>query len=308
MTPPFKRYPLIIRVLLMFSMFMFNMGVISFMATRLAELLFGIEDASAILQGTLSQPGDVDVFLFIQGLTSIGGFVLTSMMFAVLETGEFKNRLGLTVPVALKLIAVTIVAIITAQFFIEFLVSINKLIPLPSSLSFLAEYQQKTEELTNAMMSFKDVGHFITTTIVMAVIPAIGEEFFFRGLLLGGLLRGKVNAVLSIILTGIIFSLSHFEYNNLIAIAALGSFLGYLYYISGSLWLPIIAHFTNNFLAVLLKFLFNLGYISEDVANSETPIYMTVISITLFFALVFLLSRWKQPVTFTEEEETESLN
>lgn len=308
MTPPFKRYPLIIRVLLMFSMFMFNMGVISFMASRLAEVLFGIEDASAILQGTLSQPGDVDIFLFIQGLTSIGGFVLTSMMFAVLETGEFKNRLSLTVPVALKLIAVTIVAIITAQFFIEFLVSINKLIPLPSSLSFLAEYQQKTEELTNAMMSFKDAGHFITTTLVMAVIPAIGEEFFFRGLLLGGLLRGKVNAVLSIILTGIIFSLSHFEYNNLIAIAALGSFLGYLYYLTGSLWLPIIAHFTNNFLAVLLKFLFNLGYISEDVANSETPIYMTVISITLFFALVFLLSRWKQPVTFTEEEETESLN
>ena len=292
----------------MFSMFMFNMGVISFMASRLAEWLFGIEDTSAILQGTLSQPGDVDVFLFIQGLTSIGGFVLTSMMFAVLETGEFKKRLGLTVPVAFKLIGVTILAIIAAQFFIEFLVSINKVIPLPSSLSFLVEYQKKTEELTNAMMGFKDIGHLITTTLVMAVIPAIGEEFFFRGLLLGGLLRGKVNAVFSILLTGVIFSFSHFEYNNLIAIAALGSFLGYLYYLSGSLWLPIAAHFTNNFLAVLLKFLFNVGYISEDVANSETPIYMTVISMTLFFALIFLLRRWKQPAVFTLEEETESLN
>ncbi len=301
MTPPFQRYHLIVRVLLMFSMFMFNMGVISFIATRLAELLFGIEDASVILQGTLSNAGDVDVFLFIQGLTSIGGFVLTSMMFAVLETGEFKNRLSLTKSVSLKLIGVTILAIIAAQFFIEFLVSINKMIPLPSSLSFLVDYQKKTEELTNAMMSFKDVGHFIMTAIVMAVIPAIGEEFFFRGLLLGGLLRGKVNVVVSIVLTGVIFSLSHFEFNNLIAIAALGSFLGYLYYISGSLWLPIVAHFTNNFLAVLLKFLYNLGYISEDVANAETPVYMTVIGITVFMALVFVISRWKQPDTVTEE-------
>lgn len=308
MTPPFKRYPLPLRILLLFSMFLFNMGVVSFIALFLAQKIFSLENAQQVLEGTLNNSNEINAFLFIQGLSSLGGFVLTAMMFAVLESGEFKHYLRLKTVPSIKVIVLAVASILTAQFFIEYLVEINQKIPLPSALSFLNDYQKKAEEITNAMMNFKDIGHLIFVSIVVAMIPAIGEEFFFRGILLGDLLKGKIHPAIAIPVTGLIFAVSHMEYDNTLAIWALGSFLGYIYYVSGSLWLPIAAHFTNNFLAVLMKYFFNLGMISEDVANAKTPLYATIVSLLIFAVFISLFNKWKNPATFVEVEETEPLN
>ena len=308
MTPPFKRYPLPLRILLLFSMFLFNMGVVSFIALFFAQKIFNLENAQQVLEGTLANSNEINAFLFIQGLSSLGGFVLTSMMFAVLESGEFKHYLRIKNLPLVKMIVLAVASILVAQFFIEYLVELNQKIPLPSALSFLNEYQKKAEEITNAMMNFKDIGHLIFVSIVVALIPAIGEEFFFRGLLLGDLLKGKIHPGIAIPVTGLIFAVSHMEYDNTIAIWALGSFLGYLYYVSGSLWLPIAAHFTNNFLAVLMKYFFNLGMISEDVANAKTPLYATIVSLLIFAVFISLFNNWKNPATFVEVEEEEVLS
>ena len=303
MIPPFKRYPLAIRVLLMFSMFLFNMSVISYLAILLAQQLFGLEDAQQILEGTFNSGNDLNAFLFIQGFTSILGFALTSMMVAVLESGEFINHLRVKMVPSIQMVLLAIVAIITAQFFIDFLVKINQLIPIPEALSGLKEMQKNAEKLTNAMMNFTSVGQLFIVSIVVAVIPAIVEEFFFRGLLLGDLLKAKIRPALAIPVTGFIFALIHFEFDNMLAIWALGSFLGYLYYVSGSLWLPIAAHFVNNFFAVLVKYLINVGVITSELANSETPLYITLLSFVFFGGTIYLFNKWRNKPNFIEEEE-----
>lgn len=284
------------------------MGVVSFIALFFAQKIFNLENAQQVLEGTLTNSNEINAFLFIQGLSSLGGFVLTAMMFAVLESGEFKHYLRIKSLPSVKMIVLAVASILVAQFFIEYLVELNQKIPLPSALSFLSDYQKKAEEIINAMMNFKDIGHLIFVSIVVALIPAIGEEFFFRGILLGDLLKGKIHPTIAIPVTGLIFAVSHMEYDNTIAIWALGSFLGYLYYVSGSLWLPIAAHFTNNFLAVLMKYFFNLGMISEDVANAKTPLYATIVSLLIFVVFISLFNKWKNPATFVEVEETEPLN
>ncbi len=304
MVPPFQKYPLVLRLLLMFSMFVFNISVVSFLALTLAQTIFSLPNAHAVVEGTFTNQSEVNAFLFIQGLSSLGGFALTALMFAVLEAGEFKHRLRVVIYPSARLIVMAVAAIIVSQFFIEFLVSINQSIVLPESLQFLKEYQKKSEAITEAMMNFTGIGQFILVSIVVAVIPAIAEEFFFRGLMLGALLRAGKHPLVSILFTGLVFSVSHFGFDNILAIFILGSFLGYLFYISGSLWLPIAAHFTNNFLAVLLKYLFNLGYISSQVAEAKTPIYITLISLVVFSLFIFLFYKWKNPDTFVETEET----
>ena len=281
------------------------MGVVSFIAMFLAQKIFNLENTQSIIEGTFTGANDINAFLLIQGITSLGGFVLTSMMFAVLESGEFKHYLRLKTLPSIKVITLAVSSIVVAQFFIEYLVEINQKIALPPSLSFFAEYQKKAEEITIAMMDFKDLGHLIFVSFVVALIPALGEEFFFRGILLGDLLKGKIHPTIAIPVTGLVFALSHLEFDNTIAIWALGSFLGYLYYTSGSLWLPIAAHFTNNFLAVLMKYCFNLGLISEDMANAKTPLYITVVSLAIFVLFIFLFNKWKNPATFVEVEQIE---
>src|SRR4051812_28426730 len=105
MTPPFLRYPLGIRILLMFSMLLFNLGIMSFLALAAASNLFGLDNMEAVLAGTLKAPKEVYAFLFIQGVSSLGGFVLTALMFSVLETGEFKHHLRMKIYPSLKFIA-----------------------------------------------------------------------------------------------------------------------------------------------------------------------------------------------------------
>lgn len=305
MIPPLQRYPLVLRLMLMFSMFVFNISVVSFLALTFAQSFFNLENINSVSEGIVSSPVEIDAFLFIQAISSLGGFLLTAMMFAVLESGEYKHHLRLKTFPSLKMVLLAAAAVIVSQFFIEYLVSLNQAIELPANLKFLKEYQEKTEALTEKLMSFTGIGQFVVVSVVVAIIPAIGEEFFFRGLILGDLLRGKVRAVIAIPATGLLFAISHFQYDNVLAIWILGSFLGYLYYVSGSLWLPIAAHFTNNFLAVLLKYLFNLGFISKEFAEAQTPLYLTLISVAVFAVFIFLFHKWKNPDTFVEEEETE---
>jgi membrane protease YdiL (CAAX protease family) len=217
-----------------------------------------------------------------------------------LEAGAPFRHLGLTKKPAVKFIALAIFAILVSQFFLDFLVSINQAIPLPENLKFIKDSSKKMEQVTNALLSGTSIIQFIANVVVVAFIPAIAEEFFFRGLLLGDLLKGKVHPAIAIIVTGFIFAIGHAYYENTLAIWALGSFLGYLYYVSGSLWLPIAAHFANNFLGVLLKYLVNLGVIGNEMANAKTPLYVTFISLAIFGACIFLFYKWKNPATFVE--------
>lgn len=78
-------------------MFLFNMGVVSFIALFFAQKIFNLENAQQVLEGTLTNSNEINAFLFIQGLSSLGGFVLTAMMFAVLESGEFKHYLRIKI-------------------------------------------------------------------------------------------------------------------------------------------------------------------------------------------------------------------
>lgn len=306
MKPPFRNFPLTIRFILMFLLFVFNLGVLSFVGILLIKPLFGVEDAMKVASGVFNSRADINAFLFVQALSSIGGFILTPMMFSVLETGEFKRHLRLHIPASLRFLLLGLVSILVVQFFIEFLVKVNGKIPLPESLAFLRDKEEQMTSLIKALLNFNSVGEFIAVAFVVAVIPAVGEEMFFRGLILGDLLKARVNVAASIIISGLLFAVVHMEYENTLAIWALGGFLGYLYYVSGSLWLPIAVHFVNNFLQVLLKYLHNTGVMQTDLTETSAPLYVTAISVVLFGGCLYLFHQWRNPPDFALSEEFKS--
>jgi len=88
--------------------------------------------------------------------------------------------------------------------------------------------------------------------LTMAVVPAITEEFFFRGLLQGTLQRVLPHKRwLPIILSAGIFALFHGAIVGFPSRMLLGLMLGYLAVDSRNLRLPILLHFLNNTLALL---------------------------------------------------------
>jgi ABC-2 type transport system permease protein/sodium transport system permease protein len=91
----------------------------------------------------------------------------------------------------------------------------------------------------------------------LAVVPAIGEELFFRGYLLGAL-RGKLPAWQAIVLTGAIFGLFHASVGGLITVERivsstfLGLMLGWICWRTASVIPGMLLHMLHNGLMVSL--------------------------------------------------------
>jgi hypothetical protein len=98
-------------------------------------------------------------------------------------------------------------------------------------------------------------GDLFVNLIMIAIIPAIGEELLFRGVLLRILRDWMKNIHVAIIVSALLFSFIHFQFYGFLPRFLMGVAFGYLLHWSGSLWVPIIAHFVNNGTAVVVAFL-----------------------------------------------------
>ncbi len=91
----------------------------------------------------------------------------------------------------------------------------------------------------------------ILSLVVFAILPAIGEEFIYRGLLQTRLIEATHNLHFSVIISALIFAAMHFQPVNLLAIAIMGITLGYVYVLSKNIWYSVLLHFLINAMQVM---------------------------------------------------------
>ena len=109
------------------------------------------------------------------------------------------------------------------------------------------------------LLSPLTVGDLLLQVVVVALVPAICEEVFFRGavqLTLQSLLR---NDHVGILLTAVIFSLAHGDMYGFLPRLLLGLLLGYLFWMTGSIVVSACAHFVNNAVVVVTCHFYNAG-------------------------------------------------
>jgi membrane protease YdiL (CAAX protease family) len=103
---------------------------------------------------------------------------------------------------------------------------------------------------------------FLLNVLLVAVLPAICEEFLHRGLLLQG--TKHIGFTKSIIISSVLFGLIHFNIAQVSYAIVLGLVLGFASVVAKNLWVPIIMHFVNNFIAVYLDFAEANGWLLGD--------------------------------------------
>ncbi len=107
---------------------------------------------------------------------------------------------------------------------------------------------------------------FLTVAAVFALVPAFTEEMLFRGYIQQNYSRA-ISPGRAVLLTGAVFAFFHLSAANLLPLALLGWYIGYIYSKTGDLRVPIAVHFANNFTALLLL-VFSRG--AEDLKSSAT--------------------------------------
>src|SRR5690606_4911795 len=135
---------------------------------------------------------------------------------------------------------------------------------------------------------FHSAGELMFALVIIAILPAVGEEIVFRGLIQNELLRGTRNVHVAIWVAAILFSTIHFQFYGFVPRLLLGALFGYLYYWSGNLMLAILAHFVNNGVSVVALYLYQQGKFAFDIESQEAaPPQMVIISTILTAGLLY---------------------
>lgn len=164
---------------------------------------------------------------------------------------------------------------------------------IASETSRFMDAPEWLEQTTAVLFTANSPGEFIWLVFVVAVTPAICEEIFFRGFIQRTMERTL--GWKSVILVGVIFGLFHMQPLGLVTLAILGILLGYLYYRSRSLLPAMAAHFTNNFVAILVLYLHpTVGGV--DLSTSDPiPIAWVLGSLPVIAVLLLAYNRLTAP-------------
>jgi hypothetical protein len=158
----------------------------------------------------------------------------------------------------------------------------------------MRECQDITSDLQLKFLSATSFSDLLINLVVLVMIPALGEELLFRGLIQNYLKNSLKNVHVAIVITAIIFSSIHLQFYGFFPRFILGVALGYLAFLGRSLWLPILAHFINNALVVINYWGLNhfdlMKKVEANAPTTETPDYVILI---IGCAFVVALSFYK---------------
>ena len=134
------------------------------------------------------------------------------------------------------------------------------------------------------------------------VLAAFGEELFFRGALQKTLQDWSKNAYVAIGVTAFLFSAIHLQFYGFLPRFLMGILLGYVFYRTGSLWLPIIGHFLFNAIQVSLAYLAVTGNLDVEVESATVPAWLALVAIAAILPLLVRFhKRTEKPSIQTEE-------
>lgn len=241
------------------------------------------------LQNTanLKDPKVIAYLKLTQFLYTLIVYLVPSALFAYFWQSRPLAGLGMAKMPTPILIILSILIMFCSLAMVGTLAEWNQSWPLPQSIR---DAQAQLEKITTVMLHMPHLSDLFINLLLIALVPAIGEELFFRGVLQPVMIDMMRMKWLGVIFTAIIFSAIHGDMLGFMPRILLGFLLGALYLISGNLWLSIIAHFFNNGMQVLAMYLFQAGYMKTDPAK-EQPIawYLAVASFLITTGLLWAL-------------------
>ncbi len=214
---------------------------------------------------------------WLQAIQSVAIFILPPILCALLwYKKDWKQSLGLSAqrsysdsgPTTKWSYSAAILLMLIAFPGISLLAVWNNAITFPPFLAdleaSLRAMEEQALELTEGFVKAPNMEVLVANLFVIAILPAFGEELTFRGLLFTFFDKKKV----AVWVGAIIFSAAHMQFFGFIPRMLLGALFGYVYLWSGSLWLPIIMHATNNAFAVIMYNAFDWAGLDPALADT----------------------------------------
>lgn len=279
--------PLLFALLSLFGIFILYQGG----GAILTFLVLGISYAKADF---------VDELRLLMVIAEIGFILIPTLFLTNLFTKKLSNVFCFRVPNMRESIF-ALIAMFALQRVFEAYMFFQKLIPLPEVIRQILEPIRESFEIaTKLLVQANTPLELMFVIFVVAIVPSIVEELLFRGLI-QRVFEKIMSPLVSAILAGTIFGLYHLNPFEMIPLIGIGVFLGMLRYRSGTLVLPIVMHFINNFMAVLASYYGlneeNLLSKPESNVSIETMLFLFIAFLGLFFISFVAYLRTTQDIS-----------
>ncbi len=244
----------------------------------------------------------------VQGISSLLVFFLPGFVFAYLAHPRPMQYLGLVKPGKNVQFVLVLLAMLGAMPVLQLLEGVIGKIDFGPAVR---KTQEANDNMMSAMLTMPDFWAFLRAFLVMAIIPGLGEEVFFRGVMMRFARVNGRKMIFPIMFTGLVFAMAHSNVYGYLSIFLAGSLLGGIYYLTGSLWCSILAHvFFNGFQVILTYLAVRIPSLKAftDSAGVAQIIPWAIGGAVVFSVSFYLLWKHKTPfpenwpVDFTNDE------
>jgi|TARA_B110000459_G_scaffold67970_1_gene76320 membrane protease YdiL (CAAX protease family) len=285
---PFTQFILIL------SLCLISVIVFSLVGTFLAATIYGFNPLEI---NNLGDPTLIEGMKLMQLFSAIGLFVLPPLVYAYFTSKKPLQNLGLkSFPKSINYVLVFVFMVVLTPF-ISWITELNANMVLPDFMSGIEQWmrdsEHNAEQITKAFLTFNGIGSLIYVLIIVAIVPAVGEELLFRGVLQKVFINWTKNAHIGIWVSALLFSALHMQFFGFFPRFLLGLLFGYLFYWSNSLWLPILGHFINNGTVVIVAYLYPDFLNETDDVFGESSMSLLYYMGSLIASVTILFLIWK---------------
>lgn len=261
-------------------------------------LIFGLAFSSVLgALFMLSGEGmnDITNIQIGQVISQVFGFMLPPVLYVMLVKEKPFDYLGFKKLQPWSLLGM--VVIFTIIPFLAMMTEWNDGISLPESMTVIEQKLRYIQELANQTTErFMTEGSLLSGLLIVAALAAISEELLFRSVIQKAFVKICKNAHFGIILTAIVFSAFHGDFFGFFPRFILGLMLGYMFYLSGSIFPSMLMHFVNNGTIVMLFYLNKKEVINVDVETfgSTDNVLLIVLSLVVTVAIFIICNRFSK--------------
>ena len=281
---------LLLLILMVFTVMSASVVFISIILTKATG--FSLSQVSGI--GPNSPAALVLAMSLVQGASNLFTFCVPALLFAYLATPYPASYLGFRRPGKPVQLLLALLIMIGAT---PLLSGLEGLVGLINFGPGAKAAQKANDDMLSAFLNVGTFPAFLRVFSIFAVIPALGEELFFRGLLLRFAKKRSRNMVFPTIFTAAVFAGVHANINGLVSIFCAGILLAVIYNLTGSIWCSMLGHLSFNGLQIFLSYLGNgNATIKAFMANNTVPYYMLACGVVLFGISFYLLWKNRTPL------------
>jgi uncharacterized protein len=295
--PVLHNFSVFLRILTFVAIIISTLILVLIFGVVLAVPIFGQDVMKNIaLMETSTDPNIIAMAKYFQVVSQFGIFLVPTIFFAYLDGRNIGTYLKVNHLPDWKTILLAVLSILALVPLINFIGDINQQMSFPSFMQDIEKWMRDSEDsaakLTATFLKVSTIDGLLINVVMMALIPAIGEEFLFRGILQKLFRQWTKNTHFAVIFSAFIFSAIHMQFYGFVPRFLLGIFLGYSFVWSGSLWLPILIHFINNFAAVIFSYFYGSGMTDnfiETVGTGDSALPWIIVSTIISSVLIYFV-------------------